>query len=138
MLGGGAITWSSKKQTTVATSTAEAEYMASASAAREAMWLKNLFEELGYKQIKPTTLYEDNNAAIKIGRDSQFHQRSKHFDIKYHYVREKENAGEIVITECTSEDMIADIFTKPLAKPRHEKLTRLLGMPIGLRGSVED
>ena len=102
------------------------------------MWLKNLFEELGYKQIKPTTLYEDNNAAIKIGRDSQFHQRSKHFDIKYHYVREKENAGEIVITECTSEDMIADIFTKPLAKPRHEKLTRLLGMPIGLRGSVED
>ena len=135
-LGRGAITWSSKKQPTVATSTTEAEYTASALAAREAVWLRNLFAEIGFEQTRPTVLYEDNRASIILAQDPQFHQRSKHFDVRYHYVREKQAEGQIDIKQCPTEEMIADIFTKALAKPRHQKLMRMLGMPVGLRGSV--
>ncbi|GBE87159.1 hypothetical protein SCP_1004060 [Sparassis crispa] len=136
-LGNGMITWSSKKQTTVASSTTEAEYMASAEAAKEAMWLQTLFKEIGFEQQDPTILFEDNTVAISIARDPQFHAKSKHFDVKHHYVCEKLRDKYIDIHYCPTEDMIADILTKSLPKPRHEKLTKKLGMPIGLRGSVE-
>ncbi|GBE79025.1 hypothetical protein SCP_0202220 [Sparassis crispa] len=135
-LGNGTIMWSSKKQTTVASSTTEAEYMASAEAAKEAVWLRTLFKEIGFEQQDPTILFEDNTAAISIARDPQFHAKSKHFDVKHHYVREKLRDKYIDIHYCPTEDMIADILTKSLPKPRHEKLTKKLGMPIGLRGSV--
>ncbi|GBE80154.1 hypothetical protein SCP_0213570 [Sparassis crispa] len=135
-LGNGTITWSSKKQTTVASSTTEAEYMASAEAAKEVVWLRTLFKEIGFEQQDPTILFEDNTAAISIARDPQFHAKSKHFDVKHHYVREKLRDKYIDIHYCPTEDMIADILTKSLPKPRHEKLTKKLGMPIGLRGSV--
>jgi len=77
----GAITWSSKKQPCVALSTAEAEYVALASAAQEAVWLRQLMSELGNAPTGPTTLFEDNQSAIAMTKNPQLHGRTKHIDI---------------------------------------------------------
>ena len=127
-LGNGAITWSSKKQNAVSLSSTEAEYTAMAHAAHEAIWLRNLFEELNFPQHKLTILFGDNQSALAIARDPQYHARSKHFDIKSHYIRNKIREQVIKDIYCPTENMIADIFTKPLHKPKHWKFTTDLGM----------
>jgi len=86
-LGGGAISWNSKKQATVATSSTEAEYMASCHATKEAMWLCALLKLIGFKQKQPTLISCDNNGSNTLGRDPSFHKQTKHIDIQYHYVR---------------------------------------------------
>ena len=86
-LSGGAISWRSKKQTCVALSTAEAEYMALASAIQEAIWLRQLISNLRIAEsetTKPTTIMEDNQSAICMSKNQQYHGRTKHIDIKYH------------------------------------------------------
>ena len=116
---GGAITWSSKKQPTVALSTMEAEYLALAHSSKEALWLRALLSDLGLPPSGPTTLYTDNQSAIAFAHDSQFHARSKHIDIRHHFVRERVESKDIAIVHCSSEDNSADLFTKPLARPTH-------------------
>jgi hypothetical protein len=128
MLGGAAYAWSSKKQTTVATSSTEAEYTALAHATRFAIWSRYLLDEMGCLQNNPTVIHEDNQAALALARDPQFHARSKHFDIQNHFVREKIENGIIEPVYCTTEDQLVDIFTKPLARPKHDKFTRALGL----------
>ncbi|GBE87024.1 hypothetical protein SCP_1002700 [Sparassis crispa] len=127
-LGGGAVAWSSKKQTTTATSSTEAEYTALAHATRQAIWLRNLLAELGFAQEEPTEIYCDNQAAIAIARDPQYHARSKHFDVQNHFVREKVENGIIQLCYCPTDEMVADVFTKALPKPKHQKFTLELGM----------
>jgi hypothetical protein len=127
-LGGGAITWSSKKQNAVTLSSTEAEYTALAHAAREVVWLRNLFAELYLPQELPTILYGDNQSALAIARDPQYHARSKHFDIRSHYIRDRIRDGTIENVYCSTDDMIADVFTKALHKPKHLKFTREVGV----------
>ncbi len=127
-LSGGAISWRSKKQSCVALSTAEAEYIALASAAQESVWLQELLTSLKETKIKPTTIYEDNQSAICLAKNPQYHGRAKHIDIKYHFVRERVAAGDIKLEFCKSQDMIADIFTKGLSSPQFTKLREMLGM----------
>jgi hypothetical protein len=127
-LSGSAITWRSKKQTVVALSTAEAEYIALASAAQEAVWLKRLISDLQGSEEKTITIYEDNQSAICMGKNQQYHGRTKHVDIKYHFVREKIATGAITVPYCKTDDMVADIFTKPLFAPRFKRMCELLGM----------
>ena len=79
---GGAITWGSKKQSIVSLSTTEAEYICLSDAAREATWLRNLLKELGFEQRETTLIYGDNQSALAIARNSQYHKRTKQFDIK--------------------------------------------------------
>jgi len=129
-LGNGAITWSSKKQNAVALSSTEAEYTAMAHAAREVVWLRNLFEELYLPQTLPTILYGDNQSAMAIARDPQYHARSKHFDTKSHYIRDKIREGVIKDVYCPTNDMIADILTKPLHKPKHSRFTSEMGVSL--------
>jgi hypothetical protein len=128
MLGGATYAWSSKKQTTVATSSTEAEYTALAHATRFAVWSRYLLEEMGHAQESPTVIYEDNQAALVLARDPQFHARSKHFDVQNHFIREKIETGTVEPVYCGTEDQIADILTKPLAKPKHKKFMRGLGL----------
>jgi hypothetical protein len=128
MLGGAVYAWSSKKQTTVATSSTEAEYTALAHATRFAIWSRYLLDEMGYAQKDPTVIHEDNQAALALARDPQFHARSKHFDIQNHFIRERIENGTVDPVYCTTDDQLADIFTKPLARPKHEKFTRGLGL----------
>jgi hypothetical protein len=127
-LGGGAITWSSKKQNAVSLSSTEAEYTAMAHATREAVWLRNLFEELNLPQRAPMLLHGDNMSALAIARDPQYHSRSKHFDVKDHYIRQKIQDGIIHEEYCRTDEMIADVFTKSLHKPKHCKFVSDLGM----------
>ena len=82
LIGGTAVTWKSKKQSCVALSTAEAEYMALSSAAQEAIWMRELNSDLKNKPSQPTLIYEDNQSAISIAKNPQFHGRSKHINIK--------------------------------------------------------
>ncbi|GLB38104.1 putative reverse transcriptase (RNA-dependent DNA polymerase) [Lyophyllum shimeji] len=133
---GGPVTWSSKKQPTVALSSMEAEYMALCHATREIIWLRSLVNELGLLANQPTDLITDNQSAIKSTDNPVFHARSKHIDIRHHFVRERIISNEIQIYHCVSVDNKADILTKPLARPTHDAKMESLGMAPNLRGSV--
>jgi hypothetical protein len=128
LLGGATYAWSSKKQSTVALSSTEAEYTALAHATRQAIWNRNLLAELGFIQEDPTLLFEDNQSTIAIARDPQYHARSKHFDVQNHFVREKMESGVVELVYCPTDEMVADIFTKALPQPKHEKFVRELGL----------
>jgi hypothetical protein len=125
---GGAITWRSKKLTMVAQSSTEAEYIALAEAAREACWLRDLLEELGYPQTHPTLIWGDNNGSIAMARNPQFHQRSKHIAIRWHFIRDLISKNTITIEECRDPEQTADILTKPLTRSKHNKHIAGMGM----------
>lgn len=127
-LGGAAISWRSSKQTCVALSTAEAEYVALSAAAQEAIWLQQLASDLLNQSIRETTILEDNQSTICLTKNPQVHGRTKHIDIKYHFIRDMVEAGRIKLTYCASEDMVADMLTKGLPIKQFEKLRRLAGV----------
>nr|GAT45508.1 predicted protein [Mycena chlorophos] len=127
-LAGGAISWSSKKQPSVALSTMEAEYIALSHAARENLWLRALFAELGKPPSAPTPIYCDNRGAIDFTFNQRFHGRSKHIDMRHHFIRDHVALGDVSVHHCASADNLADIFTKPLARDAHELQVRKLGM----------
>jgi len=126
--GGGAITWRSKKQTTVALSSTEAEYVALSEAGQEACWLRNLYEELGQKQKYPTLIKGDNDGSIAMARNPQFHKRSKHIDIRWHWVRDLNEQKIIEIGSCRDPEQTADILTKALPRPKHKKHVQEMGL----------
>ena len=127
-VGGTAISWKSRKQSCVALSTAEAEYIALSLAAQEAIWLRQLNTDLQGKQPEPTILYEDNQAAICLSKNPQCHGRSKHIDIRYHFIREHVNNRNIELKYCPTNNMIVDMLTKGLGKETFEKLRTLAGL----------
>ena len=126
--GGAAISWKSSKQTCVALSTAEAEYVALSAAVQEAVWLQQLTSDLLSRSIQETSILEDNQSAICLAKNQQVHGRTKHIDIKYHFVRDLVEAGRIKLTYCASEDMVADMFTKGLSINQFDILRRLAGI----------
>ena len=129
---GGPINWSSKLQPTVAKSTAESEYMAASAAAQEAIYMRQLLEDLTFKQDGATVIYEDNTGAIALTENPVHHQRTKHINIRYHFIRERVESGEIKLIHVPSAEQLADILTKPLAKPQIMRLRgRVLGYNTG-------
>jgi hypothetical protein len=127
-LGIGAVTWSFKKQASVTTSSCEAEYSSACHASKEAIWLRNLLELLGYKEDSPTRIQSDNMGTISIIKDLSYHARSKHFDVQHHYVREHVHNKDIDFHHIPTSNMITDILTKALPRPAHDKLRKLLGL----------
>ncbi|KAG8492601.1 hypothetical protein CXB51_010050 [Gossypium anomalum] len=127
-LGSTMFCWSSKKQSIVAQSTAEAEYVAAAGAVNQAIWLRKILGDLNLYQKEATDIYCDNMPAVAIAKNPIFHGRTKHFNIKLHVVREMEQAQEIELIHCNSEDQIADIFAKALNESRFIKLREELGV----------
>jgi hypothetical protein len=128
MMGSGAISWSSKKQAIVTLSTTEAEFIAAAACACQAIWLKRLLCELGYHQEGPTSIHCDNVSTIKLSKNPVLHGRSKHIDVRYHFLRDLCKDGIIDLIYCRSEDQIADIMTKPLKIAAFVKLRDMLGV----------
>ena len=127
-IGSSTISWSSKKQATVAKSSTEAEYVALSSATQEAVWLRSLMGDLGRQLDAPTIIYGDNQGAIELAKNAKYHNRTKHIDICHHFVCERVISNEIQVIYCPTGDMIADIMTKGLAKLSFEKLRDLLGV----------
>ena len=116
LLGNGAISWSSRKQRTVAQNTTEAEYMAMTDAANQAVWYQSFLGELGYTCDEPIPLHGDNKGAIDLALNPVTGRRSKHIDIRYHAIREYIERGTIVLERTPTAEMLADGFTKPLAR----------------------
>ena len=127
-ISGGAVTWSTKKQSCVTLSTTEAEYIALASAAQEAVWLRQLTTDLGYSSETATIIYEDNQSAISMTKNPQFHGKAKHIAIKYHFIREQVSNGTVKLQYCPIREMIADMFTKALSRERFCKLQDMAGI----------
>ncbi|CAB4003970.1 Hypothetical predicted protein [Paramuricea clavata] len=122
VMSGGAISWASKKQPTVALSTSESEYIALCFATQEAVWLRQLMKDLQMECTTATTIYEDNQGDIAMSRNPVLHKRTKHIDIKYNFVREKTQDETIELKYCPTNEMVADILTKPLSKGQFEYL----------------
>ncbi|XP_027167052.1 uncharacterized protein LOC113767079 [Coffea eugenioides] len=112
----------------VALSTAEEKYMAATSSATQALWLRRMLGFLQHKQDGPTKIFCDSLSAIELTKNSIFHGRSKHIDIKYHFIREFVQQQKIVIDYCRSEDQVADILIKLLKLERFMKLKKMLSM----------
>jgi Reverse transcriptase (RNA-dependent DNA polymerase) len=129
IMNGGAISWSSKRQTTVATSTTEAEYMAAASATKEALWLRSLLTDFGHK-FATTTIYTDNQAALQLTKNPLTSSRAKHIDVTYHFVRERVERNEVHFVYCKTDNMIADALTKAVPLCKHKVCFEGMGMSI--------
>lgn len=121
---GSPVSWSSTQQKTVALSSTEAEYLAACEATKTALWLKQLLVEL-HLEVTPTILI-DNQSAIRLIKNPEFHKRTKHIDVRYHFIREKFDNREIDLGYVPSEVQEADLFTKPLKKPVFLRLRDLI------------
>jgi hypothetical protein len=128
MLDGGAVSWCSKKQEVVALSTAEAEYVAVSHGTKEALWLRSLIGQVFGHFTEPTTLHSDNQAAIALSEDHRYHARTKHIDIRFHFVRWVISEGHIKLVYCPTNDMVADTLTKALPSVKVKHFARELGL----------
>jgi hypothetical protein len=129
-LHGGAINWRARKQHSVALSSVEAEYVAACEAGRDAVHWRSFLSDLRSPLLLsgPTTIHCDNQGAISLSKNPDHHDRSKHIDIIYHWVREKVAEGVIHLEYLNTKTMIADVLTKPLARDRHVELTKEMGV----------
>ncbi|KAL5816417.1 hypothetical protein ACOSQ3_024795 [Xanthoceras sorbifolium] len=127
-MGDTVFTWSSKKQAIVTLSSCEAEYVAACSAVCHGIWIRNVLEYLGFPQVNPTEVYIDNRSAIALAKNPVFHERSKHIDTRYHFIREHVKNKEVELVSCRTYDQVADIFTKPLKHDVFSRLKSMLGM----------
>ena len=127
-LGGTAVSWSSKKQTSVALSSTEAEYVARAHAAKEAIWLRQLLSELGLDVSSPTVLCINNQSAIAITRNPKFHDRTKHIDMHYHFLRQVVEDKLIQLAYTPTGEQVADVLTKGLPPASHIKFREAMGI----------
>lgn len=126
---GAAVSWECRKQSTVAMSSTEAEYMALSDSTKEAIFLQELFSELvGNKS--PILIYNDNQGAQEIANNPVLHRRTKHIDVRYHFIREKVENNVVKLKHLPTADMIADICTKALPRPKHVYCMKEMGMSV--------
>jgi len=128
ILDGGAVSWMSKKQELVTLSMAEAEYVAATHAVKEGVWLRRFVKEVFQPLANPTILYCDNQAAIALTKDRSFHARTKHIDIRYHFIRFIVNSGSFLLIYCPTADMTADTLTKALPSVKAKHFAAALGL----------
>jgi hypothetical protein len=127
LLNGGAISWASKSQRTVATSTTEAEYMALTQTTKEAIWIQRLLSEIGHATAA-IKVQVDSQGCMALTKNPEHHQRTKHIDIQYHFNREAVQDGKVTLEYCPTGSMVADAMTKGLSKGKHETFTRAMGL----------
>lgn len=128
MLAGAAITWKSKKQQTVALSSTEAEYMALGDAVKEVLWLTQLLKHVGLSINKPPVIFEDNEGCKMLSTHPVHHQRTKHIDIRHHFIRDHIANNDFELVSINTENMLADMLTKNLGRIKFNNFVKLIGM----------
>ena len=129
-LGGGSVVWRSIKQSSIADSIMEAEYIAASEAAKEAVWLKNFLSDLEVvpDMDKPITLYCDNSGSVANSKEPRSYKRGKHIERKYHLIREIVNRGDVTVTKIPTLENLADPFTKTLTEKQFNKHLEGMGL----------
>ena len=128
MLSGAAVAWSSQKQPIVTLSTTEAEFVAAAGSSCQAIWMQRVLKKIGYKGSESTIIFCDNSSTIKLSRNPVMHGKSKHIDVRYHFLRELVNDGVVQLQFCGTRHQLADILTKPLKLESFWELRWKLGV----------
>ena len=123
-----AVSWSLKKQSIVSLSSTKAEYVVQTHMAKEGIWLKSFISEICGREEKPLTISCDNQGAIALAKDNKFHARTKHIDLRYHFIREAVKNSKIKVKYVPTDDNVSDIFTKVLPKPKFQRMVGLLGL----------
>ncbi|KAK9134561.1 hypothetical protein Syun_013891 [Stephania yunnanensis] len=125
---GGAVSWQSKLQKCVALSTTEAEYIAITEASKEMLWLKRFLQELGLKQEDGYAVNCDSQSALDLSKNATYHCRTKHIDIRYHWIREVVNDHEMSLKKIHTDKNPADMLTKVVTREKHQSCTKLVGL----------
>jgi hypothetical protein len=128
LIDSGAVSWSSKKQEIVSLLTMESEYVAATHGMKEALWLRNLLAEVFEPLGDATTLFLDNQSAIALTRDHQFHAHTKHIDVRYHFIRWVVENGALRLIYCPTANMVTDALTKVLPSPKVKHFAECLGL----------
>ena len=128
LIGTAAVSWSSKKQATLALSSTEAEYVAATTSECQAVWLRRLLSDLGEEQEHATSILCDSRSVVQLSGNPVFHCRTKHIKIKYHFVRELIEKREVVLESCRTEEQVADLMTKSLPLSKHDQFCLQLGL----------
>ena len=129
------VSWCSRKQNTVALSSTEDEYTSATEAACEGVWLRKLLNDLGRKQKGPTTIYCDNMFAIALTKNLVFHARSKHIELRHHFIRDFVQKEEIQLEFISTNEQPADMLTNPITIDKFLKFRNMLGLTI-LEGNL--
>ena len=124
---GGAISWQSKLQKCVALSTTEAEYIAATEASKEMIWFKQFLQELGLQQIE-YVVYCDSQSAIDLSKNSMYHARTKHIDVRYHWIQEKIKDKSMQVEKISTNENPANMLTKIVTRDKFELCKELIGM----------
>ena len=127
-LGSAMVSWSSRKRGLVALSTIEVEYISASDASREAIWLRKLLSDLFDSSLEPVVIHCDNQSCVKLSENPVFHDRSKHIEIRYHYVRNMVQRRAISLRYIPTDEQTADVLTKPLSKTKFEYFRDKLGL----------
>ena len=128
MAAGGATSWQSQKQKAVALSTVEAEYMAACAASKEGVWQRAVLTQAGVSTDSSMLILTDNQGAMALAKNPNHHQRSKHIDVRYHYVRRQVAKRVIRLDYVATTDQAADQLTKPLSKVQHDRCLAAMGI----------
>lgn len=123
---GTAVSWKSTLQSVVALSTTQAEYIALAEGVKEALWLKGMIGELGVSQGS-VTVHCDSQSAIHLSKHQVYHERSKHIDVRLHFIRDVVDAQEVLVEKIATEENPADVFTKSLPHAKFKHCLDLMG-----------
>lgn len=129
LVNGAAVCWSARKQSLVALSTCEAEFVALSEACRAASWVRNLLTDMKQNVAKPTLIYEDNQSCLNlVAQEERLSDRSKHIDTRFHFVKDYIKNGLVLCKYCPTEIMLADILTKPVAATKFKQLRSRFGL----------
>jgi hypothetical protein len=128
LIDGGAVSWSSKSQNIISLSTTESEYVAATHGAKEAIWLRSLIAQVFEPISEPTTLFSDNQSAIALTQDHQYHARTKHIDVRFHFIRYIVENGTLRLIYCPTAEMLADTLTKALPSPKVKHFATEFGL----------
>ena len=127
---GGAVSWASKLQSIVALSSTEAKYIAAVDAGKEIMWMRNILSEFGHSQSSPSTLFLDNQSALNVSRNPEHHGRMKHLDLRTFWLRNAVEEGHIIMFHLPTDEMPADLLTKPLSREKVIKFRSMMGLSV--------